>query len=697
MGRKLIYFMANLIKFYRGQFNNWGVTGNHENGIYFATDTGQIIFTDASGNKIVSGTDSSITGQLNSAFIGATWVTPDILRFTEADGSTVDVKLSMASGTTAGLMSKEHFTKLEGVAEGAQVNVLEKVQLDGVDVAMSGKTANILVKDSITEAKEAAITAGAVSIAVEDGTEENVYKKYTFTQNGKVIGTINTIKDLVVKSGSVVDDQLGGKILRLVLNDEKGTQIDIAVTDLVDVYTAGQYITIGENNEISVNVGTLATALVAEDTAVGAAIKTAKAQADKGVEDAAAAQSKADANALALGEASAAAGTGSAFARIKSLEEELGTLTGNGNGQSVSDQINSAINALKGNGFEAASLAALEDQVQANAGKITTLTGLGEGSVAKALADAKDYTDTREGVINGKISDVSGAVNTEKGRAEAEEQRLAGLISANTQALGTVDSRIAAAVKEEADRAKGVEDAINTKIGNVPEGSNLVGMIEAAGAKATTKVAEGTDAGNNMSIAESTAADGSKTYTISLNDVASAAGLAAETTRAKAAEQANADAIAGVKSTADTAKGNLETLMGEATVTGSIKQQIATAKSESYTDAKAYADSLAKNYDAAGSAAAVDAKLTTEVNRAKDAEKANATAAANAKSAADAAQSTADVNAAAIDIINGGASQAGSIKNAIAGVVGSTSDAATADTLHGVRNYADSLLAWYEA
>ena len=684
--------MANLIKFYRGLAGSWDAS-LHRDAIYFATDKGQIIFTKADGTKVVSGVDSSFSGNLNNAFTSAIWVTPDTLRFTQADGSEFDVRLAMASGTQDGLMSKGHFSKLEGIAEGAQVNVLEKVQLDGVDVTMSGKTANILVADKIATAKSGAISASAVSIAEETVDKDGVYKKYTFTQNGATIGTINTTKDLVVKEGSIVDDQLGGKILRLVLNDADSNVIDIPVTDLVDVYTAGQYITIGDNNAITVNFGAVDAALMDESAQVGAAIKAAKAQADKGVTDAAAAQSKADANALALGASDAVAGTGSAFARIKSLEEELNSLSGGAG--SIATQISNALDNLKGTGFEAGTLAALEDQVQANAGKVATLTGEGAGSVAKALADAKAYTDTREGVINGKIDVVSQAVTTEESRAKGEEGRLAGLIDANAQSLATVDNRIANVVKAEEDRAVAVENAINAKIGTVAEGKTVVGMIEAAGAKATTKVAEGTDAGNNMSIAESTAADGSKTYTISLSDVASAAGLAKELEDRAKADKDNSDAIAGVKQTADAAKGNLETLMGEATVTGSIKQQISAAKTESYNDAKAYADGLAGNYDAKGSAAAVQANLDKEAARAEAAEKANAAAAKAADDKAVAAQGTADGNTAAINILNGEGE--GSVKKAIAGVVGATSDAITAETVHGAKNYADSLLAWHEA
>lgn len=97
--------------------------------------------------------------------------------------------------------------------------------------------------------------------------------------------------------------------------------------------------------------------------------------------------------------------------------------------------------------------------------------------------------------------------------------------------------------------------------GNGVKLSGVQAAINTAKAAATTKVVEGTDAGNNMTVAESTNTDGSKTYTINLTDVASAQGLAAEIDRANAAEKTNADAIAAEATTARAAeKANAEAI-----------------------------------------------------------------------------------------------------------------------------------------
>lgn len=57
--------------------------------------------------------------------------------------SEINGKLILADETHDGFMSKGDFAKLKGVAERAQVNVIEGVQVDGVDLEVSDKKVNI--------------------------------------------------------------------------------------------------------------------------------------------------------------------------------------------------------------------------------------------------------------------------------------------------------------------------------------------------------------------------------------------------------------------------------------------------------------------------------------------------------------------------------------------------------------------------
>lgn len=71
--------------------------------------------------------------------------------------------------------------------------------------------------------------------------------------------------------------------------------------------------------------------------------------------------------------------------------------------------------------------------------------------------------------------------------------------------------------------------------------AKLEHQVDAAKAAATTKVVEGTDAGNNLSIVTGNNADGSTTYTINLTDVASKAALGAEIAARKAVDGQSGD------------------------------------------------------------------------------------------------------------------------------------------------------------
>ena len=75
---------------------------------------------------------------------------------------------------------------------------------------------------------------------------------------------------------------------------------------------------------------------------------------------------------------------------------------------------------------------------------------------------------------------------------------------------------------------------------------------------------------------------------------------------------------------------------------GKIKKVISDGDKATLDAAKAHAEGLASNYDAAGAAASVDEKLTAEVNRAKAAEEANAAAAKKAQDEVDALELVVD-------------------------------------------------------
>lgn len=118
--------------------------------------------------------------------------------------------------------------------------------------------------------------------------DASVLKRYVFYQGrdsqdptntpGIVVGTIDIPKDLVVTSGEIViGDGNNGTILNeqyLKLNIGNGEPVYIAVKDLVDVYTSGNYITVGDDNTISVNITDVDAKLAEDTSAVGGRIKS---------------------------------------------------------------------------------------------------------------------------------------------------------------------------------------------------------------------------------------------------------------------------------------------------------------------------------------------------------------------------------------------------------------------------------------
>ena len=133
-------------------------------------------------------------------------------------------------------------------------------------------------------AKNAAISVVSRAITAEDGTElQSILKRYTIYQGEEqttenVVGTIDIPKDLVVTEGKIVigdgnnGTTLGEKYLELTIGNQD-VPVYIAVKDLVDVYTSGNYITVGDDNTISVNISDVDAKLAEDASAVGGRIK----------------------------------------------------------------------------------------------------------------------------------------------------------------------------------------------------------------------------------------------------------------------------------------------------------------------------------------------------------------------------------------------------------------------------------------
>jgi len=184
----------------------------------------------------------------------------------------------------------------------------------------------------------------------------------------------------------------------------------------------------------------------------------------------------------------------------------------------VQDAINTAISGLDatvGSQTIATGKHVAVEVVEAD-GKLTGLTVVEDDiASAAALAGLSGKTVTGIDMTGGTAAITDNTDGTKKITINADGSTL----SAST---GYVKAQTASAV------AAG--DSMDVALGKLEK------QIDDAKAAATTKVVEGTDAGNNMEIVPTTGDDESVTYTINLTDVASDSALTAEIAARKAVD-----------------------------------------------------------------------------------------------------------------------------------------------------------------
>ncbi len=111
-------------------------------------------------------------------------------------------------------------------------------------------------------------------------------------------------------------------------------------------------------------------------------------------------------------------------AAIQAIEAILAGIGGDGEKPTVVAYVTDAIAALKiGDYAKAADLTALAARVTTAEGKLNTLTGADtvEGSVAKALKDAKAYTDEKDTAMDTRMDAVEGKAHEHSNKAELDK------------------------------------------------------------------------------------------------------------------------------------------------------------------------------------------------------------------------------------------------------------------------------------
>lgn len=310
------------------------------------------------------------------------------------------------------------------------------------------------------------------------------------------------------------------------------------------------------------------------------------------------------------------------IARIAALEAGLGDVS------TLEGEVKTAVAAILGEAKRAKDAeAALDARLDIIEGNETT-----EGSIAKALADAKSYTDTEIGKLDADIT--SAAVEAGKGIqvqvVEADGKitgvNVTGSFDSKYDAAGaaaTVDGKLesyktsndaaVAAAKKAGDDAQADVNALKAKVGTVAEGKTVVGLIDEA-KQAAIEAATYDDTQVKADIAANAAAIAKKadSTTVSAIDgrVATIEGdylKAADKTALEGKITENKNAIAVLNGTGE----------------GSVSKQVADAVAGIVADAPEAYNTLKEISDWISSHAESAATMNSQINANKEAIAAN--------------------------------------------------------------------------
>lgn len=158
-------------------------------------------------------------------------------------------ELAASKATIADVEAKDYATKTEAKsyanAKDAAIAEAKKAGTDAMaKIGIIPESATATTAIGYVDEKIAALPAQVdYTVTVDSTTPTDAAKRYTFTQNGSEIATIDIPKDMVVESGEVVENPAGhtaGTYLVLTLANATSDKVYINVGDLIEYVTGAK-------------------------------------------------------------------------------------------------------------------------------------------------------------------------------------------------------------------------------------------------------------------------------------------------------------------------------------------------------------------------------------------------------------------------------------------------------------------------
>ena len=298
---------------------------------------GQIIY-------ITTGTDSFpagpyiVTGSGTVAKLGTTTASGDLAgdvtalkgRMGEAESDIEALETALGNGTSDGLIKDVNALKTKTanlVVNDVKDNGVSLANADGI-VDLSNYTLNSELQTEVNKLNTAISEIKVPEYTIEEAAAgTGVAKAYQLKKDGAAIGaTINIPVDMVVTGAEMVDTNdkgVEGKFIKLTIANAAKSELYIDVTELLNNYSAGDYITVSSAGTISVDITTLEAYLNTKYDATGAA---------------AAVQSDLDAHKTANEE------TFKEYTKTTDLDAYIGTTLGYEKSTAVDTKISTALN-----------------------------------------------------------------------------------------------------------------------------------------------------------------------------------------------------------------------------------------------------------------------------------------------------------------------------------------------------------------